>query len=94
MSKRYPMPPGRYEEVMERDGWMCQAHAYGMTGPCNGRPIVHHRRARGSGGTKDPTIHDADNLVVLCDQHHLDVHANPAQSYENGLSIRRNAHHG
>jgi len=91
------MPKGRYEEVMERDEWSCQARSrFGMTPdkPCHGRMIVHHMKVKGMGGTKDPAINDADNLVVLCggatgrDGCHGFVHDNPALSYEAGALIR------
>ena len=95
--KRYPMPPGRYEEVMDRVIW-CQASAYGLGSdkPCNGALIVHHRKVKGMGGSADPAINDASNLVVLCggptgrDGHHGETHDNPARSYECGLLLRHN----
>ena len=88
-----PMPAGRYAEVLARDQ-TCQASAYGL--PVDGRHdggmphlIVHHRKPKGSGGSSDPAIHDADNLVVLCVLCHLHVHGNPAESYALGLMVRR-----
>lgn len=83
------MPPGRYDEVMSRDRW-CQAGAYrfGSSKQCQRQLVVHHKKVKGMGGTPDPAINDADNLVVLCDEHHVEVHANPARSYDCGLLIR------
>lgn len=98
MPSRNPMPPGRWDEVMERDRW-CQATAYGFPTetPCQGKLIVHHRRVKGMGGTADPSIHDAENLVVLCggvtgsEGHHGEVHANRGgASYDCGLLLRHN----
>lgn len=93
------MPDGRYAEVMERDGFRCQASVYGFgsTVPCDGGLVVHHRRMRGAGGSADPTINDADNLVVLCggptgrDGHHGEVHDFPLRSYDCGLLVRRSS---
>ncbi len=87
--KRYPMPPGRYEQVMDRDKW-CQANAYGheTSKPCDNRLVVHHRLVKGMGGTADPAVNDAENLVVVCETHHLELHSNAAKSYENGLLLR------
>lgn len=82
---------------MAAANWTCQAAAYGYTTPCDGRLIVHHKRLRGMGGTSDPSIHDLDNLAVLCggptgrDGHHGEVHDNPARSYDSGLLVRRAA---
>ncbi len=45
-------------------------------------------KVKGMGGTADPAINDADNLVVLCDLHHLEIHANPETAYAIGLLIR------
>ena len=83
------MPPGRADEAYEAAGWACEASRYGLGGVCAGRAVIHHRRPRGQGGTSDPTIHDLDNLAVLCDSHHLLVHDRPSESYANGLLIRR-----
>ncbi len=84
------MPPERHREAMVRAGFRCEAHKYGLNGPCAGPLIVHHRRIRGMGGSSDPTIHDLEWLVVLCDfGHHRWVHANPSDSYELGLLVRR-----
>jgi hypothetical protein len=82
---------------MQRDAGLCQARARGWTSGtrCDGAVIVHHIRPRGSGGSADPTIHDLDNLVVLCggvtgrDGHHGEVHDHPSLSYECGLLARR-----
>lgn len=91
------MPPGRYEEILERDRW-CQATARGWASgtPCRGQMIVHHMKVKGMGGTSDPTINDPENLVVLCggvtgrDGHHGEIHDNPRAAYECGLLIRHN----
>lgn len=95
MPKKNPMPSGRYDEAIARSGHACEAHRYGLSTPCDGALIVHHRKLRGMGGTSDPEIHALDNLAVLCggptgrDGHHGHVHDNPAESYESGLLVRR-----
>lgn len=53
---------------------------------CDQRAEVHHHKA-GRGGN-DP--HDPDNLLHLCNDHHLYVHAHPKFSYANGSMVRRN----
>lgn len=76
---------------MQRDGYGCQVYAYGFptTSRCRLPLVVHHRKPKGMGGTFDPAIHDLDNLVVLCDRHHVEVHHRPTESYDCGLLIRR-----
>lgn len=61
------------EAVLQRDGYRCQAHAweFALDLPCSnsGELHVHHRRLRAQGGTDDP-----ENLLTLCDGHHLHAH--------------------
>lgn len=91
------MPADRWNQAMNRAGWQCEADTYGLgsSAACTGSLIVHHRKLRGMGGTSDPSIHDLQNLAVLCggvtgrDGHHGEVHDHPARSYECGLLIRR-----
>lgn len=45
---------------------------------------VHHKAGRSG---DDP--HRLDNLVGLCAPCHEHVHRNPAQSYANGMMVRR-----
>lgn len=76
---------------MRAAGWQCLASSYrfGSTRPCDGPLVVHHRKPKGMGGGGDPAIHDVENLAVLCQGHHIEVHAYPARSYECGLLVRR-----
>ena len=87
---RNPMPEGRWSDVMARDYFSCQASAYAFpTGqPCSGRLVVHHRKLKGAGGSRDPEIHALDNLVVLCDGHHREIHAHPDAARACGLIVR------
>ncbi len=48
---------------------------------------MHHRQARGMGGSK--IRNGAENLLHLCEPCHRWVEANPAQSYVEGLKVRR-----
>ena len=86
---RNRMPEGRWNDTMARDYFSCQAsaHAFGH-GPCAGRLVVHHRRPRGMGGSSDPEIHALENLVVLCEGHHREVHAHPDDARACGLIVR------
>lgn len=81
---REPLPPEVWAEVEYRDR-VCQASAwqFGSIRPCSGRLRVHHRRLRKQGGT-----HDLENLVLLCDGHHREVHNYPERAYRAGLLLR------
>jgi len=61
--KRAPMPRDLRMDVMARDGYRCTY--------CGDRHqlVVHHVRYRSEGG-KD----SMDNLITLCEKHHLLVH--------------------
>ena len=80
------------EAVIERDR-SCRAWSmgFGLDVPCGGiRPIViHHKILRGMGGTSRPEIHEAGNLVVLCDRHHDLAHSNPAAATACGVIIKK-----
>jgi len=83
------LPPGRWDEIAERDKF-CQAWARGFQTDvvCKGPPVVHHMLLKGMGGSGS-YIHDAENLILLCDRHHVGVHSQVAIARECGLIIRR-----
>jgi 5-methylcytosine-specific restriction enzyme A len=69
--------------VRQRDKYRCL-----ICGIAGRRYEVHHRRPRGAGGTTDPTVNQAGNLVNLCTDHHRRVEANRAEAYLNGWLLR------
>ena len=71
--------------VERRDLYRCQASAFGFGSrhPCAGPRVVHHRRLRAQGG-----LDDLDNLVLLCNWHHVEVHDNPRRAADCGLILR------
>lgn len=54
---------------------------------------IHHRKPRGMGGTKDPSIHSVSNLVYLCGSGtegcHGWVEANRQKAKDLGLLLYR-----
>ena len=68
-------------DVLQRDGEQCAV--------CGERAgDVHHRRRRGSGGSRDPRIaYGWANLISLCRICHSWVHGNRAEAIEMGLVL-------
>jgi len=57
-AKRVPMPPGRREEIFERDGYRCRSCGEAVT-IWDGH--VHHVRFKSHG-----VDHSQENLILLC----------------------------
>lgn len=68
--------------VLARDDHRCQAASTWQAVECCGGLTAHHRRLRSQGGTND-----MDNLVTVCNCHHVHIHANPAEAVEHGFII-------
>lgn len=72
--------------IEARSHAMCEAKFDG----CRIRPVtLHHRLRRSQGGKNTLT-----NVVGVCPPCHERIHANPAQSYEDGWLIRRTSSPG
>lgn len=70
------------QAVRDRSGGVCE-HPRGCRELA---AVFHHRAGRGWAG-----CHAPEWLAHLCDADHLRVHANPAESYANGMMVKRNA---
>jgi len=75
--------------VAARDGHVCVI--CGRPGTTTNPIVTHHRRGRGSGGSKDPATNLASNLLALCarDNQRLEDSTDPAH-YVNGWKVHRN----
>jgi hypothetical protein len=69
--------------VLARDGHRCQAVTVFPDVHCQGRLTAHHKRLRSQGGGHDP-----DNLVTVCNNHHLYIHLHPEEAAAHGFIIR------
>lgn len=66
--------------VAARDGWACVI--------CGHRhDEIHHRFRRGMGGSRDPQIHAAFNLLSLCRNHHLTAESYRLTAGDNGVCV-------
>lgn len=69
-------------DVLERDG------ACVICSRPDGMLDVHHRMARGSGGTSVAHIaFGMANLITLCREHHMWVEGNPDEAREHGWKL-------
>jgi 5-methylcytosine-specific restriction protein A len=48
---------------------------------------LHHRRARGAGGTRRPETNGLANLIVLCAEHHRFVESHRELALDRGLLV-------
>lgn len=67
--------------LVNRSGGRCEL----ADDTCSGEFHRHHRKMRSQGGDNQ-----IDNLLLVCDRHHRYIHANPAESYDNGWLVRGN----
>jgi hypothetical protein len=73
------------QTVLERCGGYCERCGRNLAGvPMS----VHHRRARGMGGTTDPVINTVSNLVAICGSGvtfcHGEIESHRTQGYADG----------
>ena len=74
-SARYrDFSPYTRQEIIRRSASMCE-----MPGCSHRGEVFHHRLRRSQGG-----MGTVDNGLHLCNLHHLFVHANAAESFEQG----------
>jgi hypothetical protein len=99
LSRRTPLRPGRVAEAgrpsrvtreaaEERDGRRCVVCGRG------GLVHLHHRRPVRAGGSRDPQVHGAANLVCVCAGCHRRIHARPAWARAAGLLLASGADPG
>jgi hypothetical protein len=66
-------------EVRGRSGGACEANTPACPPDRHPADHAHHVQPRSAGG-----LHDADNLLDVCNAGHRWIHANPAASYDAG----------
>ncbi len=69
---------GREAVKARSNGW-CEFHDCDVPAQ-----VVHHKKGRRVADANHP-----DNLLALCNAHHVRVHENPAESYRYGYLLRR-----
>lgn len=69
----------------------CGAPLRGERGPGLGNHAVHHRRARGAGGTKRPETNGVEALLMLNRDCHDWVELNRGWAYDHGFLVHQTA---
>jgi 5-methylcytosine-specific restriction protein A len=70
--------------VYERDGYSCR-----RCGDVDGPYALHHRRPRAAGGSRREDTNLPSNLLLLCEQCHLDVESKRDVSRAFGFLVRQ-----
>lgn len=83
MGRRKTGPDAKTVGVLfERSGGNCER--------CGGfGEQIHHRRARGAGGTRREDTNELPNLAHLCAECHAYIESNRTWAYENGWLVRQ-----
>ena len=89
MSAGNGIPPRTREKVYARANGVCE-----VCGKYAPGAEIHHRRIRGAGGTKDPSIHNVEALIAVCGWGntsgcHGDIHGNASYSKAMGWIVSR-----
>lgn len=84
MSRKTGFPPYVLELVLARSGGHCEVIATGcqlMTA------TYHHRRPRGSGGTRREETNYASNALAVCASCHDRIESRRSWAFENGFLV-------
>jgi len=89
--------PGVVRTVFTRDEGCCARCGSAITGERGRDWSVHHRRPRGSGGSRIGWVNSAANLVLLCGSGttgcHGHIESHRTESYEAGFLVSQNGIH-
>lgn len=71
------------ELALERSGGICEC--------CAAAPVqqLHHRRARGAGGSKRVDTNEVSNLFAICEPCHRHIESHRAEALVNGWLVRQ-----
>ena len=72
--------------VYHRAGGCCE-----RCGGADGPFALHHRRARGMGSTRRPETNQPGNLVLICDQCHIEVESHRHLAMRDGWLVGQHA---
>ena len=77
---KVPMTDAQAEAVITRSGGLCEVCG-------KGAEQIHHRRARGMGGTSRHDVHAAPSLLHVCRSCHTWIEHNLAEARDYGWSV-------
>jgi hypothetical protein len=90
---RQKLSPEFAREIGERDQWMCVCCGIPIRGERGVDWSIHHRIPRGMGGSKDPRINMASNLLTVCGTGtqgcHGEIESHRDRARERGLLVWR-----
>lgn len=79
--------PETVQNVLARDHHSCRTCAMGIYGDRGINWVLHHRRPRGSGGSRRADTNSPSNLVVLCAHCHAAVEGNRTDALAAGWLV-------
>lgn len=82
MATKRKIPAEVKRQIYERDHGTCQAPSCELSRDNGGVMNIHHIRPEQFGGTEDP-----NNLILLCDIHHKEMHVEFSAYYEDSKSV-------
>ena len=80
-------PPKVRQQIVERSAGRCEVMAQGCTFTAQ---AIHHRRARGAGGTRRPDTNLASNGLACCDACHRRIESQRTEALAAGWLVPQN----
>ena len=80
-------PPKVRQQIVERSSGRCEVMASGCTFTAT---AIHHRRARGAGGTRRPDTNLPSNALCVCDACHRRIESQRTEALAAGWLVPQN----
>ena len=80
-------PPKVRQQIVERSSGRCEVMASGCTFTAT---AIHHRRARGAGGTRRPDTNLPSNALAVCDACHRRIESQRTEALAAGWLVPQN----
>ena len=80
-------PPKVRQQIVERSSGRCEVMTTGCTFTAQ---AIHHRRARGAGGTRRPDTNLPSNALCVCDACHRRIESHRTEALAAGWLVPQN----